>query len=217
MRSPNRLRLLAPAILLALLPFPGRAEDDAAIRLPPPRTDGGRPLMQVLKERKTAREFLDKPLPAGMLSDLLWAAFGVNRPDGKRTAPSAWDHQEIELYVFTARGVHIYDAKGQELKRVTGDDLRAATGDVDFARRAPVTLAYVADYSKMVKSESDRKPFYAALDTGFIAQNVYLYCASAGLGTVVHDATDKTALATKLRLRPDQHIVLAQAIGFAAP
>lgn len=191
------------------------ADSDATLRLPAPRLDSGRLLMQTLQERKTTRDFLDKPLSVEQLSGLLWAAFGVNRPaEGKRTAPSAWDQQEIDIYVFTSAGVYLYDAKQHLLRRVLAGDRRASTADTDFARQAPVSLVYVADFTKMAKAEPDKRLFYAAADTGFIGQNVYLYCASEGLGTVIHDGTDKPALGAALTLRPDQRIILAQAVGY---
>jgi len=207
------VRLAAP--LLFAIPWCVTAQGVPEIKLPAPRMEGGMPLMQALKERRTTRDFLEKPLAKEVLSDLLWAAFGYNRPaEGKRTAPSAWDHQEIDIYVFTREGVYVYDVKLHSLRPVMRGDQRASTADTDFARQAPVSLVYIADHSKMVQSEPDKKPFYAAVDTGFIGQNVYLYCASQGLGTVIHDGTDKPALAGKLRLRSEQEITLAQAVGY---
>jgi SagB-type dehydrogenase family enzyme len=198
---------------LAFLSMAIAAEGD--LTLPAPRMEGGRPLMQALKERKTTRQFLDKPLPLEVLSDLLWAAFGVNRPsEGKRTAPSAWNHQEIDIYVFTAGGVYLYDARQHLLKVLIPTDGRGWTGDAEFVRQAPVSLVYVADFSRMGKSEPEKKLFYGAVDTGFIGQNVYLYCASEGLGTVIHDSADKPALAAKLGLRSEQQIILGQAVGY---
>ena len=192
------------------------AEGD--LSLPAPPKQGGRPLMQALQERKTTRQFSDKPLPREVLSGLLWAAFGINRPaEEKRTAPSAWNHQEIDIYVFIAEGIYVYEAKQHLLKALIPKDGRSWTSDEDFARQAPVSLVYVADFSKMTDSEPEKKLFYGAIDTGFIGQNVYLYCASEGLGTVIHDGTDKAALASRLGLRAEQQIILAQAVGYPAP
>jgi SagB-type dehydrogenase family enzyme len=182
--------------------------------LPEPRTEGGMPLMQALKARHSTREFSDRPLPAQVLSDLLWAADGVSRPDGKRTAPSARDWREIEVYVFTANGVFVYEAKAHALRQVSQRDLRALTGLQDFPAAAPVNLVYVADTRRMTDADEAQKAFYAATDTGFIAQNVYLYCASSGLACVVRGSVDREALAAALGLKPEQRITLAQTVGY---
>jgi nitroreductase len=188
------------------------AQDLKPITLPQPQTDGGRPLMQVLKDRKTTRDFAADKLSPQVLSNLLWAAFGVNRPDGRRTAPSAMNRQEIDIYVATADGLFIYDAKGNKLVPALAQDVRAATGTQSFAATAPLDLVYVADLAK-AGSEPDAD-LYTAADTGFIAQNVYLYCASEGLATVVRGSVDRAALAKAMKLRSDQKIILAQTVGY---
>ena len=204
----------SPALFCTVLLTTLSAQEPAPIQLPDPRTDGGKPLMETLKLRRTTREFSEKDLPRQLLSDLVWAAFGVNRDDGKRTAPSAWNHQEIDIYVFTREGVYLYDAVGNTLQPVLSGDHRALTAEDDFAKQAPVSLVYVADYSRTPNARVWMKEFYSAIDTGFIGQNVYLFCASAGLGTVIHDSTSDGALAAKLKLRADQQIMLAQAVGY---
>lgn len=182
--------------------------------LPPPQTDGGMPLMRALKERRTQRAFAERPLAKQTVSNLLWAAFGVNRPaSGGRTAPSAHDQQEIAVYVAAAEGLFLYDAPGHRLARVSGEDLRALTGTQAHAREAPLTLVYVADERRMRDDESWKR-FYAAADSGFIAQNVYLFCASEGLATVVFAAIDRERLAQAMQLAPTQRIVLAQSVGY---
>ena len=185
------------------------------IQLPDPQTSGGKPLMQALQERKTTRSFSPRKLPQEMLSNLLWAAFGVNRPEvGKRTAPSARNRQEIDVYVATADGLYLYDGKTHCLELIRAQDLRAATGKQDFVSVAPVNLVYVADYAKMGGAKEEDKLRYSGADTGFIAQNVYLYCASEGLATVVRGWIDRPALAEAMKLRPDQKIVLSQTVGY---
>jgi nitroreductase len=182
--------------------------------LPKPRIESGKPLMQALSDRRTTREISEAPLTAQVLGDLLWAAFGVNRPaDGHRTAPSAMNAQEIDVYAATANGLFLYDAPGHQLQKTLPTDLRATTSGQDFARQAPVTLVFVADYARMVKAKPEQKELYSGIDTGYISQNVYLFCASEGLATVVHDL-DRSPLAIAMKLRPDQHIVLAQAVGY---
>jgi nitroreductase len=177
--------------------------------------EGGRPLMLVLKDRKSSRTFSAEELPLQVFSNMLWAAFGINRPEsGKRTAPSAVNWQEIDIYVATVDGLYLYDAKANTLEPVLAEDIRAMTGTQAFVKDAPVNLIYVADYSRMGRASTERKDFYSATDTGFISQNVCLFCASEGLATVVRGLVDKPALAKKMRLRTDQKIILAQSVGY---
>ena len=191
------------------------AEELKPIQLPKPQIDGGRPLMQVLKDRRSSREFNTEKLPIQVLSNLLWAAFGINRPDsGGRTAPSAVNWQEIDIYAATADGLYLYDAKAHRLKLVLSEDIRAMTGRQPFVKEAPLNLIYVADFSRMGKASNEDKEFYSAADTGFIAQNVYLYCTSEGLATVVRALIDRPTLAKAMRLRADQKITLSQSVGY---
>lgn len=205
---------LGLAVMLAFSAL-ASAQELKPIQLPKPQMEGGKPLMQALKERKTTREFGSEQLPMQTLANLLWAAFGINRPEtGHRTAPSAMNRQEIDIYVATAHGVYLYDAKGNTLKLVLTKDIRAATGEDTYVKNAPMDLVYVADYSRMWgQSDADQK-LYSAADTGFIAQNVYLFCASEGLATVVRGSVNRTALAGIMKLRPDQKIMLAQCVGY---
>ena len=146
---------------------------------------------------------------------MLWAAFGINRKDsGKHTAPSAVNWQEIDIYAATADGLYIYDAKEHMLKPVLAEDIRAATGKQAFVKDVPVNLIYVADFSRMGKIKLENKIFYSAADTGFISQNVYLFCASEGLATVVRGAVDKPALEKAMKLGPDQRVILTQSVGY---
>ncbi len=198
-------RLFA-AMFLCAVAVP--AQDLKPVPLPKPQTEGGKPLMQVLKERKSGREFSSEKLSPQMLSNLLWAAFGVNREDGRRTAPSASNRQEIEIYAVMADGVYRYDAKAHQLEAVAKEDLRAATGSQDFVGQAPLNLVYVADQAKQKSTDM------AYADTGFIAQNVYLYCTSEGLATVVRGMVPREPLAKAIKLRPDQKITLGQTVGY---
>lgn len=193
------------------------AQETEVIKLLPPGMEGGKPLMQALKERHSTREFNTRALPPQLLSDLLWAASGVNRPDsGKRTAPSARDWREIEVYVVMAEGAYRYDSPTHTLKRVVTGDLRKLTGVQDFVATAPLNLVYVADRNKMSDAGAEQKALYSATDTGFIAQNVYLFCASEGLATVVRGSVDRAALSAALGLGSDQQIILAQTVGYPA-
>jgi len=212
--SASGRRTLQKSIVIALFcAAAALAQDLKPVVLPPPQTDGGRPLMQVLKDRKTSREFASDKLSPQILSNLLWAAFGINRPEGKRTAPSAMNWQEIDIYVATADGLFTYDAKANRLEPVLAQDVRAATGTQPFVASAPLDLVYVADLAKTGGTGSDTE-LYTSADVGFIAQNVYLFCASEGLATVVRGSVDRAALAKVMKLRPEQKIVLAQTVGY---
>ena len=192
-------------------------EESKSIKLPDPQTDIGKPLMQVLKARSSSRKFSSEKLPLQVLSNLLWAAFGINRPDsGKRTAPSAVNWQEIDIYVASADGLYRYDAKSHGLDLILKEDIRAQTGVQSFVKKAPVNLVYVADFSKMAKPKvsEDDKVLWSAADAGFIGQNVYLFCASEGLATVVRGWIDKPALAKTMKLTPDQRVILSQTVGY---
>jgi SagB-type dehydrogenase family enzyme len=191
------------------------AEAPKTMQLPAPQMEGGKPLMQALKARCTQREFSSEALPPQELSNLLWAACGINRPDkGLRTAPTAMNKQEIDVYVALAEGLYLYDAKANALNLVLAQDLRGATGKQPFVKDAPVNLVFVADYAKMGNGPKEMKDFYSATDTGYISENVYLYCASAGLATVVRGMVDRDALPKAMNLRADQKVILAQTVGY---
>lgn len=193
-----------------------QAQELTPIPLPSPGTNGGKPLMQALSLRRTTREIKPDPLPEAVLGDLLWAAFGVNRPEtGQRTAPSAMNSQEIDLYVALPKAVYLYEAKTHSLNPLLAGDSRARISSQEFAKQAPVVLLYVADLPRLAKAKPESRPFYAGIDTGCLVQNVYLYCASAGLATVVFDL-NRPPLVKALHLRADQQIILGQAIGYPA-
>jgi len=191
------------------------AQETKPVELPPPQTDIGKPLMQVLRLRQTARAFDTRALPVQELSNLLWAAFGINRPEsGKRTAPSAMNWQEIDVYVALPEALYLYDAKTNILKPIVSKDLREATGRQPFVKDAPLNLVYVADAAKMKNANAQDQILYSAADVGFIAQNVYLYCASQGLAAVMRGLVDREALAKVMNLRPDQKVMFAQTVGY---
>ena len=191
------------------------AQEQKTIALPPPVTDGGMPLMQALKNRQTAREFSDRKISGQLLSNLLWAAWGINRNDvKKRTAPSAMNEQECDVYVSTAEGVFVYDAVNNSLIQVSKEDVRDKTGLQDFVKTAPVNMVFVANYSRMVKSSDADRERYVYADAAFISENVYLFCASEGLATGVRANIDKESCAKALQLKPEQHVILGQAVGY---
>jgi SagB-type dehydrogenase family enzyme len=174
--------------------------------------------MQVLKDRQSLRDISpDKQVPLQELANLFWAACGINRPDSeKRTAPTAVNWQEIDVYAAMANGLYLYDAKANQLTPVLNEDVRPLAGKQRFVQTAPVVLIFVADEARMGHGTDHDKAFYSATDTGFISQNVYLYCASEGLATVVIGGVDKPALAAKMKLRPEQKVILTQPVGYPA-
>lgn len=206
-------RLVTVALLIAACACAQAAE--GRIKLSEPDTQGGKPLMQCLAARRTARTFAPRPLAEPVLSNLLWAAFGVNRAEsGKRTAPSAVNWQEIDIYVATEAALYRYDAPAHALEAVLGEDIRPETGRQDFTAVAPAVLVYVADFDRMRGANADQQVFYSAADTGFISQNVYLYAASEGLSTVVIGLVDKPALKERMGLRASQRVILCQPVGY---
>jgi len=209
-------RLSTMVVLLGLaLAAQGVAQELAPITLPAPQTDGGKPLMQALKLRASSRAFAPDPLPPQTLSNLLWAAWGINRPqEGKRTAPSARNWQEIDLYVVMDKGAYLYDATAHQLKPVVSGDIRAAAGTQDFVKDVPVNVVFVADPKRMKGAPPDQVQAYAFADAAFIGQNVYLFCASEGLATVLRASVDKVAFAKAVKLADDQLVVFAQSVGY---
>ena len=214
-------KIFLSAVAICFFVSSSIAQELSPIKLLPPDLKSGKLLMQSLKERKTSRSFSTRKLPIEVLSNLMWAACGINRPDsGKRTAPSAVNWQEIEVYVAMEEGLYLYDVKAHSLQPVLKKDLRRNTTIFIQPSRssvagAPLQLIYVADYSKMWFGRSDEeKNFYSAADTGFIAQNVYLFCASEGLATVVRGMVDKDALSKDMKLGDNQKIILVQAVGY---
>jgi len=205
--------ILASAAL-AGAPGVAMAQEPKARQLPPPHHDGGMPLMAALKLRHSTREYSNRPLAAQTLSDLLWAAFGINRPSGDRTAPY-WRHvMIIDVYAAMADGVWLYDAKAHALLPYLRDDIRAATGMQDFVATAPLNLVYVAHGERMADITPEERRLYASVDTGFIGQNVYLFCASEGLATVFRGAVDYPKLARTMTLPEQQFVTFAHTVGY---
>jgi nitroreductase len=188
------------------------------IALPAPDKTSGKPLMQALNERQSIRSFTKDSLTRQQLSGLLWAAWGINRPEEKkRTAPSARNFQEIDVYVALPGGLYLYVAESNMLKQINSKDLRKLTGTQDFVAEVPVNLIYVADMGKSGKKEGDiikeSDLLFSYANTGFIAQNVYLYCASENLGCVIRGMVPKDKLAPEMGLRSNQVIILSQTVG----
>jgi nitroreductase len=202
---------------LALLLIPAglaTAQELNPIHLPAPRITGGKPLMEALKARKSTREFAPDKIPMQTLSNLLWAAWGINREDGSRTAPSASNRQEVDVYAVMENGTFMYDAKANVLKPVVSGDLRKLAGQQPFVAQAPLNLVYVGDLARWPGDDLTNKINTTAVNSGFIAENVYLFCASEGLATVIRAMVPKDELAKALKLTPEQHITLSQTVGY---
>ncbi|OQA00948.1 MAG: Nitroreductase family protein [Bacteroidetes bacterium ADurb.Bin408] len=209
----KKIIFLLTFISITKVSFPQGIKD---INLPEPNKKGGMPIMEALSLRQSKRAFSNVELTMQQLADLLWAACGINRPDeGKRTAPSAMNDQEIDIYVSLKTGVYLYDAEKNMLKAIKEGDFRKDMGRQGFVADAPVVLVYVADYSKMsVVMSKDSKDFYAATDVGFISQNVYLYAASEKMATVVLGMFDRGDIAKAIPLTKNQKVLLTQPVGF---
>ncbi|HEY0466641.1 MAG TPA: SagB/ThcOx family dehydrogenase [Polyangiaceae bacterium] len=196
---------------------PNRAAERASetLELPTPECHGGLPLMEALSRRCSSREFQKTSLPPQVLSNLLWAAFGINRPvSAQRTAPSALNAQEVDIYVTMANGVYVYAPRTHSLHLVANADARRVTGYQDFVDEAPLDLVYVADCAHTLALPANTQVEYAAVSAGAIAQNVYLYCASAGLATVARAMFDRKALAAALHLAEHERVLLTQTVGY---
>ncbi len=193
-----------------------RAATRSTVPLPAPRREGGLPLLSALYLRRSTRTYSSRSLPAQTLSELLWAAFGVNRPSGDRTAPY-WRHvMVIDVYAAMADGVWLYDPAAHELVPHLAADIRAQTGLQDFVAGAPLNLIYVAHGERMAELAPDERRLYCSVDAAFIGQNVYLYCASEGLATVFRGAVDYAKLAKIMHLPDEQFVTFAQTVGYAA-
>jgi hypothetical protein len=220
----------APASTQGAATAPGAVGDLQAIELVKPQTDGGKSVLAALVERKTIRTIGEQKLAPQMLSNLLWAAFGINREKGPggqvgRTAASASNSQEIDIYVALPEGVYLYEAAGHKLTPVVAGDQRAKAGRGrgGAGAKAPVRLIYVADIAKFGKArfqepglkDAEIQKSYYCIDAGLIAGNVYLFAASQGLAAWFHNC-DKPGLAKDLALRSEQRVLYAQTVGYPA-
>ncbi|HTR57956.1 MAG TPA: nitroreductase family protein [Casimicrobiaceae bacterium] len=205
--------LLAGLVLSAITGPSHPAKGESRI-LSPPQKAGGMTLMDALVKRRSTREFSERTLSAQVLSNLLWAAYGVNRPSGDRTAPY-WRHiMVIDVYAAMADGAWLYDPKQHALLPHLTEDIRAQTGLQDFVASAPLNLVYVAHGERMRDISPAERRLYASVDTGFIGQNVYLFCASAGLATVFRGAVDFVKLGKAMRLDDESFVTFAQTVGY---
>jgi hypothetical protein len=212
----NTLTKLALGLMGQLKPRPPVGTAATTIALPSPHRSGGMPLMEALQKRESRREFAPQALQEQTLSDLLWASAGINRPElAGRTAPSAMNSQEVQLYVALPQGLFRYEPTAHALHLEAATDVRRVTGYQDFVDTAPLDLIYVADHSRMKLVPAAQREAYAFTAAGAMAQNVYLYCASAGLATVIRAWFDRHALSQAMGLEADQQLLLAQTVGIA--
>ncbi|AJY11174.1 nitroreductase family protein [Burkholderia dolosa] len=213
----NQRQLLKYSAAPAAQPRPPIGESPASIDLPAPSLDARISLLAALSARMSSREFAATPLPLDMLATMLWAADGVNRPaSGGRTAPSAHAFNEIDIHVALSCGVYRYDAPTHRLVLKHAADARNLTGYQDFVGSAPVDLVYVVRTAVTLEMPPQQRDVFSAIAAGAIAQNVSLYCAAVGLGTVVRGWINHRALADALRLNEDELPILAQTVGYRA-
>ena len=190
------------------------AQVSEMVKLPEPQKKGGMSLMEALNNRQSQRSYSNKDLSIQQMSNLLWAAYGINRPNGYRTVPSARTFNEFDIYIIKPEGWYVYNPAQHAMLKMGNVDLREFAGTQDFVKSAPVNLVFVADFDRMPSADDEFRKFYSAADVGYISQNVYLWCASEGLATIVRGQIDKPKAKEVLKLRPNQHIILAQTVGY---
>ena len=209
-----RKRISGLVIVAFLVMGSLQARVTETVPLPEPQRTGGMPLFEALDNRQTIRSFSPRRLSSQDLSNLLWSAFGINRDDGHRTAPSARNWQEMDIYLIMKDGWYLYEPKEHSLLKLGNEDLREYAGTQDFVATAPLNLIFVSDHDRMTGASEENRAFHSAADVGFISQNVYLFCASEGLATVVRGLVDRDRLHEVLKLRPSQHVILGQTVGY---
>ncbi len=195
-------------------PLPVLGDASPEIALPAPSRAASMSLTTALAARRSERGFAGTPLPLQALSDLLWAANGINRPGGGRTAPSAHDEREVAIYVALPQGAYRFDPVDHLLRLVAVGDVRRVTGYQDFVDHAPLDLVFVHDAQPQSAIEAAQRTPFAFAAAGAIAQNVYLSCAAQGLACALRGSMDRDAIARALGLTHNQHVLLAQTVGF---
>jgi SagB-type dehydrogenase family enzyme len=203
-------------VLLMVMPIAVSFAADKVIKLSKPNTNRSGALMKAFSERKSTREYASKELSAADLSDLLWAANGINRPDGKRTAASAMDRRDVDIYVVLPAGTYLYDAKEHKLDLVAEGDYRAAVAGngQDFVKNAPLSLVLVTDLSRLGDAKNPRTQQMGAVDVGIVSQNISLFCTIANLATVPRASMDTNQLKTALKLKEEQQPVINHPVGY---
>lgn len=184
------------------------------VNLPPVQKTGGMPLMEALQNRQSQRSFSSQELSTQQISNLLWAAYGINRPNGYRTVPSARTAHEFDIYLIKSDGWYLYEPQKHAILKMGNEDLREYAGTQGWVKNAPINLIFVADFDRMASFDREKQIFYSATDVGYISQNVYLWCASEGLATIVRGQIDKARAREVLKIGPNQFVILAQTVGY---
>ncbi|MBO7721678.1 MAG: SagB/ThcOx family dehydrogenase, partial [Kiritimatiellae bacterium] len=210
------MKIKTNVLLLLSAAFAAIAGEAANFQLPPPGSGSAMTLTQALKNRRTVRAYEARELNQSELADLLWAACGVNRADGRRTAPTGRNVQDIDVYVMLPTGVYRYLPQENQLELINAGDHRAAAGKQPFAVSAPVNLFYVQDLARAMNADEKNTARHGGIHAGAIMQNVYLFCAANGFGTVARDWLDRGKLAAVLKLGSSQQIILGQSVGALA-
>lgn len=209
------MKQITTLLLVALVVTTTGCAQPKEVQLPEPETKGGMPLMDALMNRQSTREFSEKELDHQTLSNLLWAGFGYNRPDEKkRTAPSANNKQEFEIYCAMSNGLFLWEPERNVLIPIVDEDIRAKTGGQDFVATAPLNLIYVCNNAAFDEEMTDRRRNIVHINAGYISENVYLFCASAGLNTVARGYFDPVELPKAMLLPENKWIVLTQSVGY---
>ena len=208
----RKVQLLLVCLVLSV----AASAADKVVKLPKPNLNRAGTVMKALSERQSTREYASKALSLADLSDLLWAANGINRPEsGKRTAPSALNKQDVDVYVILPEGSYVYDAKNHQLNLVSeGDHRDAFAGGQTFVKAAPVSLVLVSDVSFFGDAQKPQNQVVGAMDVGIVSQNISLFCANAKLATVPRGSMDATQLKKVLKLKDSQIPMLNHPVGY---
>lgn len=208
----RKVQLLLVCLVLSV----AASAADKVVKLPKPNLNRVGTVMKALSERQSTREYASKTLSLADLSDLLWAANGINRPEsGKRTAPSALNKQDVDVYVILPEGSYVYDAKNHQLNLVSeGDHRDAVAGGQTFVKTAPVSLVLVSDVSLFGDVQKPQNQVVGAIDVGIVSQNISLFCANAKLATVPRGSMDATQLKKVLKLKDSQIPMLNHPVGY---
>jgi SagB-type dehydrogenase family enzyme len=191
------------------------AQELSVIKLSEPNKSGGTPVMKVFNDRHSDREYASTPIRPQDLSDLLWAANGINRSDGKRTAPSARNVQDVDVYVILPKGAYFYEAKTHSLNPVSaGDHRNAVASGQDFAATAPMCIVLVTELARLGDASAERTKLMGAVDIGIVSQNINMVCAALGLSTVPRATMDHTALKKVLKLTDTQMAIMNNPVGY---
>ena len=208
----RKVQLLLLCLFISVATFAA----DKVIRLPKPNLNRNSEVMEAFANRHSTREYAAKALTLNDLSDLLWAANGINRPEeGKRTAPSAMNKQDVDVYVVLPEATYLYDAKAHQLNLVAeGDHRRAVAGGQAFVKSAPVSLLLVSDLSRLGDAKNTHTQLMGAVDAGIVSQNISIFCSAAKLATVPRASMDTAKLKSVLKLTDTQLPLMNHPVGY---